>query len=100
MVQLLSDFIRDEKRDIEIRLWANTYYGSSTKSMYTMFEATLSGCWPNYIRPLLDHSWLYVIIFGVYVVAIVFALIRILTAVFLGETLKNTDKDTEMLVAE
>ena len=53
---------------MEIRFWVNRMYGTSAKAVYTLFEVTLSGCWPTYARPLIEEvSWLYAIFFILYV---------------------------------
>merc|ERR1712125_228185 len=67
--------------------------------MYTMFEVTLSGCWPKYVRPLIENvsPW-FAVFYFVYILAVVFALVRIIAAMFLKETLAIAaiDKEKEL----
>ena len=43
MCQLVVDFINDETIDYEVRRWTYHHYGTSTRSIWTMYEATMSG---------------------------------------------------------
>merc|ERR1712087_451152 len=94
LCQSLTSFVQDASNDFETRVWVNRMYGSSTKAYYTMFEVTLSGGWPNYVRPLVEKvsPW-YAVFYLVYVVCVVFALIRIITALFLKSTLSVAAED-------
>lgn len=101
MSNLLQDFITDSEKPMEARLWVWTYYGTAYRAMYTMYEITFAGNWPTRARPLLedvDHR--YAIFFIIYVTFIVFAVIRIITAVFLRETLEAANNDAELMVQE
>ena len=83
-----------------------TLYGTAYRSAYTVYEVTFagpvecactspafvtpdSGNWPTNARPVLNKvSQFYSIFFVVYVTIIVFALIRIISAIFLKEKLR------------
>merc|ERR1712187_1011500 len=66
LTQTLHTFIIDDSEDLDLRLWVYNMYGTPGKSLYTMFEVTLSGCWPNYARPLIEQvSVSYAIFFGI-----------------------------------
>merc|ERR1711907_644358 len=68
MAQLTASFIEDETGLIDRRIWAFQHYGTGLRATYTMFEATLSGGWPNYARTLIeDVSWTYALFWIVYV---------------------------------
>lgn len=103
MVLMAESLIVEVSQTLERRLWAWTYYGTSVRATYTMFEVTLSGCWPNYVRLLLETTdtltaLLYGLFFMAYILLVVFAIIRVITAIFLKETMDacNTDNvDTE-----
>jgi hypothetical protein len=85
---LLEGFITNPENDLTQRKWVFKYYGTAGRAIYTLFEVTLAGCWPNYIRPLIDHVSAWYILFAVlYISMVVFAIIRIITAIFLKETL-------------
>jgi len=101
LCQALHEFIIEDSNDYETRVWVNDNYGTASKSLYTMFEFTFSGCWPNYARPVIDKvSPYYAIFFVIYVAAVVFAITRIITALFLKETLQVAANDADMMVQE
>jgi len=101
LAELTKAYIRDPNNDMKWRAWVYTHYGTGTRAIYTLFEVTLAGCWPNYFRPLIERvSGWYVIFSVIYISAVVFALIRIITAIFLKETLENASGDAEMIVNE
>jgi len=96
MCQMLADFISDESQDFAMRQWAFHYYGTSTRAIYTMFELTMSGCFPNYTRNVVDHiDARFAIFFVIYINFVVFAVMRVISAVFLNETLKIAGSDAE-----
>merc|ERR1712129_260241 len=83
------------------RSWVNTMYGSGHRALYTIFEMTFSGCWPNYVRRVIEEvNPLYAIFFVAYVAVVIFAMIRVISALFLKETLAQASHDTEMMVRE
>jgi len=101
LCQALRPFVLDEDEDEDARKWVYEHYGTSFKSLYTMFEVTFSGGWPNYARPLVEHvSWWYRLYFLFYVSTVVFAMIRIITALFLKETMEAATADAEFMIAE
>ncbi|CAE7236698.1 Scn11a [Symbiodinium pilosum] len=98
---LLQDYISDESQDPEWRLWVWQHYGTSYRSIYTMYELTFAGNWGVYARPVLEHvSHAYVLFYVVYITFIVFAVIRVITAIFLRETLEAANNDAELMVQE
>lgn len=100
LTQLLSSTILDEHSvTLPVREWVYRYYGTPSRSMYTVFEMTFSGCWPNYARTLVeDVSTWYVLFFVAYISGVVFAMFRIITAIFLRDTLAiaNTDAESQI----
>lgn len=101
LTQVLNEFVMDPTNDRDTRQWVNRHYGSGVKATYTMFEATHSGCWPNYATPLIDHvSPGFAFFWMLYVGAVIFAIIKIITAVFIGETMKAAQADAVTAVSE
>merc|ERR1711920_646518 len=84
----------------DVRRWVNRYYGTPGRSMWTMFEMTFSGCWPNYARMLIEevNSGLYILFFIIYIAGVVFAMTRIITALFLKDTLAIANTDADMQI--
>ncbi|CAE7218374.1 Scn10a [Symbiodinium natans] len=96
-------YIVDPTADIEMstREWLLIRYGSFTRAMYTMFEITFSGGWPGLIRPLVDEvSVLFAIPCLIYVVAIVFAALRLITALFALRQRQVLNSDAAAAVLE
>jgi len=101
LCQSLNPFVLEEENDLEMRLWVNQHYGDGFKALYTIFELTLSGCWPNYSRPIIERvNTHYAWVFVVYITFVVFAMIRVISALFLKETLQQAARDAEMMVRE
>ncbi|CAE7318436.1 Scn10a [Symbiodinium sp. CCMP2456] len=86
---------------IDRREWLFIRYGSFFRAMYTMFEITFSGGWPGLVRPLVDEvSVLFVIPTLIYVVAIVFAALRLITALFVRSTMQVLNDDAAAAILE
>eukprot|EP00913_Durusdinium_trenchii_P016669 g15668.t1 len=82
-----------------VAIWR--FYGTAYRSWYTLYEITFAGNWPTMARPVLDkvnHG--FVVFFVLYITIIVFALIRVITAVFLKDTLDAANNDAELRMAE
>eukprot|EP00434_Breviolum_minutum_P003677 symbB.v1.2.003234.t1/scaffold179.1/size284905/1 len=126
MGNLLQDFIKDESqpfedvfmagllterihvvydgRDLEKkgdRQWVWARYGTTYRAMYTLYEITFAGNWPTNARPVLDKvSQMFVIFYLLYVTIIVFAVIRVISAIFLKDTLDEANNDAQQMVLE
>merc|ERR1719379_3148867 len=88
MAQLLSGFMEDDASSADHRQWAYNRFGGSSRAIYTMFEATFTGSWHLSTRPLLDNvSPSYAVFWVLYVVCINFALMRVIAALFLKQTM-------------
>mmetsp|Transcript_53985 Transcript_53985/g.126114 ORF Transcript_53985/g.126114 Transcript_53985/m.126114 type:complete len:650 (+) Transcript_53985:101-2050(+) len=95
--QMLQGFIMSEDGDHELRVWVFQHYGTASRAAYTMLEATLSGGWPNYARRLvMEVNPLWAIFWIAYVFAIIFAVIRVMGALFLAASLKAANEDDDM----
>lgn len=97
--QSLQGFIQDDKADYDARLQLYGLYGSFFRALYTMYEITYSGGWPAVVRPVIEKvsPW-YAVPFLLYVALVVFAVIRIVNALFLKETLETTAHDAEIAI--
>eukprot|EP00928_Gymnodinium_smaydae_P015618 TRINITY_DN15787_c0_g2_i1.p1 TRINITY_DN15787_c0_g2~~TRINITY_DN15787_c0_g2_i1.p1 ORF type:complete len:564 (-),score=97.72 TRINITY_DN15787_c0_g2_i1:58-1749(-) len=97
----LQAYMINDDNDYDLRLWLNRHYGDFSKALYTMFEITYSGGWPSFVRPVIEgvSRW-YTLPFLVYITIVVFAVIRIITALFLKETLACAANDAELALDE
>ncbi|CAJ1342231.1 unnamed protein product [Effrenium voratum] len=101
MGNLLQDYILDEDIVFDKRQWMWLHYGTAYRAMYTMFEMTFAGNWPVYARPVLENAGHgYVVFYFLYITFVVFAVIRVISAIFLRETLEAANNDAEMMVQE
>merc|ERR1719324_1178709 len=102
MAQLLIGFIEDDDSPIEERLWAYGRFGGSSRAIYSMFEATFTGSWHLSARPMIaDVSSGFGVFWVLYVICINFAMMRIVAALFLKQTLAVATQDSEhMAVAK
>eukprot|EP00439_Symbiodinium_sp_Y106_P015806 s1723_g2.t1 len=99
--QSLQEYILDEQQDLETRRAISVLYGSFGRALYTVFELTFSGGWIVRVRPVVDNvSHWYAIPFLCYITIVVFAVTRIVTAIFLKETLANAANDAALQLAE
>ncbi|OLP78215.1 hypothetical protein AK812_SmicGene41631 [Symbiodinium microadriaticum] len=64
-------------------------------------EVTFAGCWPSYVNPLYENiSHWYSVFFCAYVTFVVFAVMRVITAIFIKETLDAAGEDHEVVMSE
>lgn len=102
MSQLLSGWLRDDNNDIEIRNIVFSYFGTFSRAWITMFQITVApGGW-SYIGRILMYevNRLYSLFFIGYVSFVTFAIIRVITAMFLKETLATANRDLELVIQE
>ncbi|CAE7665902.1 Cacna1i, partial [Symbiodinium sp. CCMP2456] len=101
MGNLLQSYIQDELQPLEDREWMWDRYGTAYRAWYTLFEITFAGNWPSNVRPVLQKvSHAFVIFFALYITVVVFAIIRVIGAIFLKETLDAAQNDAEQLVKD
>lgn len=101
LAQLAAGYILDVHKDYDSRVWVWLHYGTAFRATYTMFEATLSGGWPTYARPMIeDVSSLYALFWILYVLVVIFAVIRVITALFLQKTMEAARGDEEMMMMQ
>mmetsp|Transcript_82891 Transcript_82891/g.216000 ORF Transcript_82891/g.216000 Transcript_82891/m.216000 type:complete len:360 (+) Transcript_82891:2-1081(+) len=85
----------------ETREWLFLHYGTSLRAMWTVFQFTFSGSWPVFARTLVDEmNNAYAFFFFVYIIFVNFALFRIVTALFLKDTMAQAAKDAELEVQQ
>eukprot|EP00439_Symbiodinium_sp_Y106_P074154 s118_g14.t1 len=90
------EFSQNESEELEDRQWIWLHYGTAYRALYTLYEITFAGNWPTNVRPVLDKvSHAYVIFFLLYITIVVFAVIRVITAIFLKDTLDAAQNDSD-----
>eukprot|EP00434_Breviolum_minutum_P001320 symbB.v1.2.001161.t1/scaffold60.1/size581591/1 len=99
--RMLQYFIAEEDEELEDRIWVWNRYGTAYRSIYTLYEITFAGNWPSNVRPILEKvSHFFVLFFVLYITIVVFAAIRVITAVFLKDTLDAAQNDADHQLAE
>mmetsp|Transcript_9556 Transcript_9556/g.23053 ORF Transcript_9556/g.23053 Transcript_9556/m.23053 type:complete len:624 (-) Transcript_9556:17-1888(-) len=98
---LLQQVIEEQEVSETDRLWLFERYGTGWRATYTLYEITLAGNWPVNTRPVMDSAgdW-YGILFVAYITVVVFAVIRVISAVFLKDTLDAAQNDAELQLRE
>eukprot|EP00435_Cladocopium_sp_Y103_P005032 s2078_g1.t1 len=127
---MLHSFVSDQGMIFEDRAWIWERYGTAYRAMYTLFEAwivstkvgpevlpleeqrAIQGAawgqapallrnWPVSARPVLNKvSHVYVFFFVLYITLVVFAVIRVISAVFLKDTLDAAQNDMQQQVVD
>jgi len=101
LTQIINPYLTDTNLDYEVVQWMFKHYGTAGRSLWTVFEMTFSGGWPLYCRVLVEEvSVGFAYFFGVYVTTVVFAMTRIITALFLKDTLAVAANDADMMIRE
>merc|ERR1740121_1598034 len=97
---LLESFIRDETKDGQARLAVFKYWGSFVRAYTSMFEITLANwgpqCW--LLMNNVHTNWGMFFIFWKCLVG--FAVIQVISSVFIQQTFKVAAQDEELMIEE
>jgi len=98
--QLLEGFIKDSTQPQEMRQQVWALCGTFVRSMLTMFEITLAN-WVPPCRLLMDHvSIWYAMFFMFYKLSVGFAVVNVIRAVFIQQTMKVATTDESILAMQ
>lgn len=102
MTQSLQSYLQDEQEDLELRATVYTYFGNWSRCLITMFEMTLSiGTWGKCGRIVIFNvSRWYALFFIGYLAWVSFAMIRVISALFIKDTLASADQDCAQVMSE
>merc|ERR1711971_686163 len=95
MVHLTQDMVMSNVVNRDDQEWLFLHFGSPSMAAYTMFEATFSGVWANHARRLKRLRPTFVWIWVGYILMVNFAMIRVISAVFLKRTMEVAAADAE-----
>jgi len=96
--QMLRRYIDDSSKDMESRQLVFSYWGTFTRTMITMFEITLAN-WSPSCRVLIEHvSEAYGIVYILYRCMFCFAVLRVISAVFITETNRVVSGDDDLAI--
>jgi len=93
-------YIEDQSKPIATRREVWKYFGTFARALLTMFEVTL-GNWLPPCRLMMENvaSW-YGAVFVVWKMTIGFAVVRVVSAVFIQQTLKVATRDEDIMVGQ
>eukprot|EP00434_Breviolum_minutum_P014696 symbB.v1.2.012960.t1/scaffold906.1/size153294/5 len=93
---LCRSFLIDNDHDIETRKEIFKYYGTFTRSLLTMFEVLFAN-WGPPCRLLVDNisEW-FTMFFLLYRCVVGFAVLNVVSAVFVQQTMKMANSDEEL----
>jgi hypothetical protein len=96
--QTVEPYLRDESQPIALRREVFDYYGTFWRCTITMFEISLAN-WAPSCRVLINHysEW-YGIFFLVYRCGIGFAVLTVVQAVFIQQTIQSAQRNEEFAV--
>jgi len=98
--QLVRPYLMDTDIDPVQRQLVFSYYGTFTRSVLTMFEITLAN-WGPPCRVLVDNvSELYSGLFLIYRCLVGFAVLNVISAVFIQQTLKVAQADNDVMIMQ
>lgn len=99
VTQQLQAYLLDvSDPNLRLELW--NQYGTSTKALWTLFEMTLGSQGTNPTRQLVGVHWSFCLFVTLYIGGVVFAVICIIQALFLKDTLEVAANDAEAMVNE
>lgn len=97
MTQVLESFLLDKEGDLVVQRRVFRYFGTFWRAMITMFEITFAN-WTPSCRLLVDNvAETYGVFYLVYRCVIGFAVLMVVQAVFIQQTMKTTQLDDEFL---
>jgi len=77
------------------------YWGSIVNSVFTLYQAMSGGVsWGEPVAPLSDAGWFFVGVYIVFVTVAQYAIVNILTAIFVEVTMSAAQNDRDAMVEE
>merc|ERR1712137_1329575 len=100
MSNAVGPFIQDGSQDIDARTSIYKNWGSFTRALVTMFEATLAN-WGPICWNLSNHvsEW-FGLFFILYKCIIGLAVVQVILSVFIHQTFKVAARDEQMIISQ
>jgi len=96
----VRNYLQDSSKPLEERRQVYSYYGTFTRSMLTMFEIMLAN-WGPACRVLVDNVHeSFSFVFVAYRCCAGFAVLNVISAVFIQQTLKVAHNDKEVMISQ
>jgi hypothetical protein len=102
MTMSLQSFLQDESADAAVREQVYMYFGNWSRSLITMFEISIwGGTWGRCGRVIIfSVSRNYAVFFIAYLAFVSFAIIRVISSLFIKDTLASAAKEAEVAMQE
>eukprot|EP00746_Dinoflagellata_sp_MGD_P141637 gnl/MRDRNA2_/MRDRNA2_74716_c0_seq1.p1 gnl/MRDRNA2_/MRDRNA2_74716_c0~~gnl/MRDRNA2_/MRDRNA2_74716_c0_seq1.p1 ORF type:complete len:374 (+),score=51.21 gnl/MRDRNA2_/MRDRNA2_74716_c0_seq1:2-1123(+) len=102
MAQSLQPWLQDGTQDMDDQQAVYNYFGTFGRAFISFFELTIApGAWSAMGRLIIYRvNGAYAIFFFLYVAGITFAIVTVIRAIFLKETLASANSDSDIVVAE
>lgn len=101
MAQFAINYLEVESISIERRIWLYSSFGTTTGSIYTMFECTFTGHWWAFARPLIEEvSELFALFWIIWIIIVNFMTMRVVGALFLKQTMAVAAQDDEKVAMD
>eukprot|EP00927_Polykrikos_kofoidii_P031186 TRINITY_DN26854_c0_g1_i1.p1 TRINITY_DN26854_c0_g1~~TRINITY_DN26854_c0_g1_i1.p1 ORF type:complete len:577 (+),score=94.03 TRINITY_DN26854_c0_g1_i1:48-1733(+) len=98
--QAVFPYLLDSSQPVNTRTLVFGYYGTFSRSMLTMFEITFAN-WAPPCRVLVDNiSEAFTTFFLVYRCLVGFCVLNVVQAVFLQQTMKVAQEDTDVMIMQ
>lgn len=89
-----SSYAHRELEVHELAIW--NYFGSVTKSFYTLFQCITGGeVWGKFADTLYDLHWFYFTLFNVYIALVVFGMLNTMTGIFVDASIMSRQQQRE-----
>jgi len=98
--QMVKPFLDDESEPQDLRREVFRYYGTFTATLLTMFEVLFAN-WAPPCRILVDHvAEMYMFVFIIYRCLIGFAVLNVVNAVFVQQTMRVAQADQDLQISQ
>eukprot|EP00928_Gymnodinium_smaydae_P093362 TRINITY_DN774_c0_g2_i2.p1 TRINITY_DN774_c0_g2~~TRINITY_DN774_c0_g2_i2.p1 ORF type:complete len:572 (+),score=163.45 TRINITY_DN774_c0_g2_i2:55-1770(+) len=100
MINLTKEYILTEGLPSETRVFFFEKFSTPSRASYTMFEATFSAAWVPTAYRCLQVNGFFALFWVLYVIGVNFAVIRVVGALFLKQTMEVANLDKERMLME
>lgn len=101
ITQLLAGFMEDKDNVFNERLYMYERYGSAFKATFTMWGHTFTGRWTDDARRMTERvDGMHALFWIVWIVGVNFAVMRVIAALFLKQTLAVANDDAQKMALQ
>jgi len=97
---ILMSFLENSENSLESRKDVWSYFGTFSKTILTMWELTLGNYAPVSNLLVVNVGEVYGYVITTYKVCVGFAVVKVITGVFLHETFRTANSDDELMIMQ